>query len=243
MRHRTLICYVMIAITIGSGCASPLKTDTVTFDSPSAYQNCKEIDGLQIAVIPIDSLEKLKEVFGTDMKEANILPLHLVVYNAGTKEFEINHQQIFGITDDGKFTVAYTLNKAAEYVRGSSIGTTVAAGAMAGTLAGAAIGAGLGAAIGSVGGNASQGAVTGAAVGGTVGAASGTAAGLSDSITVKFKQELANLAFEDRVIFQGDIQQGFIYLKWQPYNKIRMKLFNITDNKYYDLLFDIAVMR
>jgi len=60
---------------------------------------------------------------------------------------------------------------------------------------------------------------------------------------VKFKQELANLAFEDRVIFQGDIQQGFIYLKWQPYNKIRMKLFNITDNKYYDLLFDIAVMR
>ena len=61
--------------------------------------------------------------------------------------------------------------------------------------------------------------------------------------TVKFKQVLANLAFEDRVIFPGDIQQSFIYLKWDRYNKIRMKVLNITNNKIQELMFDVSVKR
>ncbi|MFN3533177.1 MAG: hypothetical protein ACK41Q_11810 [Candidatus Brocadia sp.] len=47
------------------------------------------------------------------------------------------------------------------------------------------------------------------------------------------------MAFEDRVIFPGDIQQGFIYLKWAPYNKIRIKVLNITDNTIHEIIFDI----
>ncbi|MFN3533178.1 MAG: hypothetical protein ACK41Q_11815 [Candidatus Brocadia sp.] len=127
--------YVLLAIFIFSGCAAPLKTDTVTFNSPSSYQNKQEIEGLLIAVVPIDSLEKSKEIFGTDLKAADVLPVHLIVQNSGKKEFEINHRQIFGITADGKYTVAYSLNKTAEHVRRSSIGSTAVAGAVAGTLA------------------------------------------------------------------------------------------------------------
>lgn len=243
MLYNKLILYGLLIAFILSGCAAPLKTDTVSFNSPSAYQNKQEIDGLQIAVVPIDSLEKSKETFGTDLKAANILPVHLIVQNSGTKELEINHQQIFGITPDGKYTVAYSLNKAAEHVRKSSIGSTAVAGAVAGTLAGAAIGAGIGAGVGYAGGDVSQGAATGAIIGGATGAAVGASEGLSDSFTIKFKQELANLAFEDRVIFPGDIQQGFIYLKWDHYNKIRMKVLNITDNKIQELMFDVSVKR
>ncbi|UJS18489.1 MAG: hypothetical protein L3J17_05380 [Candidatus Jettenia sp.] len=243
MFQSKLIYYSILIVLILSGCASPLKTDTVSFEPLSSYKNKQEIDSLEIAVVPVDSLEKSKEIFGTDLKSANILPIHLIVQNNGKKEFEINHQQIFGITPDGKYTVAYTLNKTAEHVRKSSIGTTAVAGAVAGTLAGAAIGAGIGAGIGYAGGDASTGVATGAIIGGTAGAATGTAVGLSDSFTVKFKQELANLAFEDKVIFPRDIQQGFIYLKWASYNKIRIKLFDITDNKVHELVFDVSVAR
>lgn len=243
MLHNRLIFYALLITFILSGCAAPLRTDTVSFNSPSAYQNKQEIDGLQIAVVPIDSLERSKEFFGTDLKAADILPVHLIVQNSGEKEFEINHQQVFGVTPDGKYTVAYSLNKTAEHVRRSSIGSTAVAGAVAGTLAGAAIGAGIGAGVGYAGGDVSQGAATGAIIGGASGAAVGTAEGLSDSFTVKFKQELANLAFEDRVIFPGDIQQGFIYLKWSSYNKIRVKVLNITDNTIHEIMFDVSVKR
>ena len=218
--------YHLIIILFIFGCSAPLKTDTVSFKLPSSYVNHKSVDGLRIAVIPVDSLEESEETFGTDLKTANILPVHLVIQNSSNKEFEVNHQQIFAINPNEELTVAYNLNKTAEHVRSSSIGTTAATHAVAGALAGAAVGAGLGAAIG-------------AAVGGT----SGAGAGLSDSITFQFKRELANLSFGDRVIFQGDIQQGFIYFKWQNYKKIRVNVFNITDNKMNELIFDISVNR
>jgi outer membrane lipoprotein SlyB len=210
---------------------------------PQYYQNYKEVEGLCIAINPVDSEEKSEEIFGTDMKTANILPIQLIVHNTGRKEFEINHQQIFGVTANDEYTVAYTLNKAATHVRNSSIGTTAVTGAVVGAVAGAAIGAGIGAGIGQAAGDAGKGAEAGAIIGGVEGASVGTAVGLSDSFTVKFKRELANLAFEDRVIFPGDVQQGFIYVKWKPYTSIRVKIFNITDNKISDLQFNINVKR
>lgn len=240
---RTPIRYAILTFFILSGCASPLKTDTVSFMMPQSYQNSKEVDGLNVAINPIDSEEKSEEIFGTDMKTADILPIQLIVHNTGMKEFEINHQQIFGVTANQEYTVAYTLNKAATHVRNSSIGTTAVTGAVVGALAGAAIGAGVGAGIGHASGDTGKGAEAGAIIGGTEGTAIGLGAGLSDSFTVKFKRELANLAFEDRVIFPGDMQQGFIYLKWKPYKTIRVKIFNINDNKIYDLQFDVNVKR
>ena len=212
--------YHLIIILFIFGCSAPLKTDTVSFKLPSFYINHKSVDGLNIAVIPVDTLKESEKTFGTDLKTANILPVHLVIQNSSNKEFEVNHQQIFAINPNEELTVAYNLNKTAEHVRSSSIGTTTATHAVAGALAGAAIGAGLGAAIGSASDNSGSGARTGAALGAAVGGTSGAGVGLSDSITFQFKRELANLSFGDRVIFQGDIQQGFIYFKWQNYKSI-----------------------
>ncbi|MFQ5483417.1 MAG: hypothetical protein ACE5ER_11750 [Nitrospinaceae bacterium] len=235
--------FFSIFLVVFFGCAAPLKTDTVSFKLPSSYQNSKSIDGLNIALIPIDSISESERIFGTDLKTSNILPVQLVLKNSGVKEFEINHQQIFGITPNEELTVAYNLNKTAEHVRSSSIGTTAATHALAGAIAGAAVGAGLGAAIGSASGDSGSGAATGAAIGGAVGGTTGAGEGLSDSITLQFKKELANLFFGDRVIFQGDIQQGFIYLKWKNYNQIRMNVFNITENKMHELIFKVSLNR
>lgn len=228
----------LIVFSLLAGCAAPLKTDTVSFMPPEAYPGSIEISGLQLAVVPFDSLEKCIQTFGTDLKEAEILPFHLIVQNNGAKEFEINHKQIFAVSGNGEYTVAYNLNKAAEHVRSSSIGTTAVTNATVGAVAGAVVGAAVGAAVAD-----SEGAQAGALIGGTAGASSGAAAGLSDSYTVKFKKELANLAFENKVIYPGDIQQGFIYFKWKNYNKIRIKLFNITDNKIDAVQFNTSIGR
>lgn len=230
----SLICFL-------SGCAAPLKVKTVCFMPPTSYTNHQNVDELEIAVEPVYLKDKSEEIFGTDLRVADILPVHIIVQNNGTKEYEINHQQIFGIAENQEYTMAYPLSKAAELVRQSSIGTTAVSGAVAGALVGAAVGAGMGAGIGHASGNTSLGAESGAIMGSTAGAVSGAGAGLSDSFTAKFRLELSNLAFEDRVIYPSDIQQGFIYLAWKPYNKIRVKVLDITDNKAHDLMFDIVV--
>ena len=242
MKYKNNIIMFFLISFLG-GCAAPLKTDTVTFLPPSSYTNFQNINGLQIAVVPIVSKTKSEEIFGTDLKTANILPIHIVVQNIGNNEFEINCQQIFGITPNGEYTVAYNLNRAAEHVRSSSIGTTAVTGAVAGAAVGAATGAAIGAGVGHASGDSSTGAQSGAVIGGTIGATSGAAAGLSDSFTIRFKKELANLAFEDEVVFPGDIKQGFVYMKWKNYNKIRVKIFDITSNKTEIREFDTSVIR
>lgn len=241
-KNPSLIAAICLVLLL-SGCAATMQVDTVSFAPPTSLPNCKAIEGLDIALMPIDTLEKSKEIFGTDLKAANVLPIHLIVHNRGTKEFEINHTQIFGVTADGQFTVAYTLNRAAERIRGSSIGTTAVTRTVAGAVLGAAVGAGIGAGVGHAAGDSSTGAQAGAIIGGTTGLTTGLEAGLSDSFTLEFKKQLATLAFEDRVVFPGDIQQGFIYVKWQPYISIRVKVFNISDNKFYELQFPVTVER
>lgn len=226
-----------------TGCAAPLKVESVSFQSPESVPNHQEFEGLKIAVVPIDTEEQSKAIFNTDLKKANILPVHVIVRHTGTKEFEINHQQMFGVQEDGSYTVALTIGTAAQNVRSSSIGTTAVTGAVVGAVAGAAIGAGIGAGIGSAGGDAGTGAQAGAIIGGTTGAASGTAAGLSDGFTIEFKKQLAMHAFEDRVIYPADMSQGFVYLPWRPYQHFRMVIFDINTGNRTEMVFPISVRR
>ncbi len=232
------LCYSMLM-----SCAAPLKVENVSFQSPESVPNHQEIEGLKIAVVPIDTAEKSKAIFNTDLKEANILPIHVIIRHTGTKEFEINHQQMFGIQSDGSYSVALTIGTAAQNVRSSSIGTTAATSAVVGAVAGAAIGAGIGAGIGSASGDTGAGAQAGAIIGGTTGAASGTAAGLSDNFTIEFKKQLAIHAFEDRVIYPSDMSQGFVYLPWRPYQQFRMVIFDINTGTRKEIIFPISVYR
>lgn len=241
--RRRMTALLSLGVLVLSACAAPLRVEEVSFKDPQACPNSVSLDGLVIAAVPVDRLEDSKRVFSTDTKEANILPIQLIVRNSSQKEFEIDNAQIFGMTADGSYTVAYNLGATASRFRESSIGRTAATGAAVGALAGAAIGAGIGAAAGGAAGNAGKGAAVGAAVGGTTGAAAGTASGLSDGITIEFKKQLASVAFEDKVIYPGDLKQGFIYLRWQNYTQLRLKVFNISDNKVSEVQMPIGVCR
>lgn len=225
-------------LLIGAGCAAPLRTTVAPFRLPESYPSSIQIEGLALAVDPVDIEEQSTRSFGTDLRTADVLPLHLIVRNSGSHEFEINAAQIFGITTGGEFAGAYTLHQASQQVRDSSIGTTAATGLAMGALAGAAAGAAIGAAAGG-----GEGAATGAAVGGAVGGAGGVAEGTSDIITHRYKRELAAQDFGDRVIAPGNIEHGFVYLKWQPYTSIRIKVFDITTNKVHEIRLPVTIRR
>lgn len=230
---------VIVLLLLGIGCAAPLKTTVAPFRLPETYPSFVRIEGLELAVDPIDTEEHSTRIFGTDLRSADVLPIHLIIKNSGSHEFEINAAQLFGISAGGEFAGAYTLHQATQRVRESSIGTTAAAGAAVGALAGAAAGAAIG---GAVGGG--EGAATGAAVGGAAGGVGGAAEGTtSDAITQRFKRELAAQDFGDRVIAPGNIEHGFVYLKWQPYTSIRIKVFDITTNKVHETQLPISVRR
>lgn len=233
-----VVSVALLALTFASACSQPLKTSVAVFRPPSSYPSYVQWEGLELAIDPIDTPDKSEAVFGTDLWDASVLPLHLIVRNSGSHEFEIAATQMFGVTASGEMAGAYTLQQATDRVRESSIGTTAVTGLVVGGLAGAAVGAAIG---GAVGGG--RGAGTGAAVGGAVGGAAGTAEGTSDSITHRFRRELAAHDFGDRVVRPGRIEHGFLYMKWASYQGVRLLLFDITTNKRQELSIPIAVAR
>lgn len=239
IRFTSLLCCIVFLVA----CGKPMNVEDVSFLPPSSIPGNQCIDGMEIAIVPIDSIQEQEEIFKTDLKEAHVLPVQIIVQNKGNKEFEINHQQMFGILPDGRYQVAFTLNNAATKIRQSSIGTTAVTQTVAGAALGAAVGAGVGAGVGYAAGDTGTGAGAGAIIGGTTGAAAGLNEGVSDRWTFEFKKQLTTHAFQDRVIYPGDIQQGFIYLRWNKYKKLRMKIFNISDNKIKEMIFSMHVER
>ncbi|HXG53730.1 MAG TPA: hypothetical protein VNN77_20190 [candidate division Zixibacteria bacterium] len=183
-----------------------------------------------IAVDVLDTPEKSSRVFGTDLAAADILPVHLIVSNKGSQEFEIDAGQIFAVAG-GEYYPAFNLTQAAERVRESSIGTTVATQAAVGAIAAAAAGAAVGAGIGHAAGDSGRGAAAGAAIGAGTGGIAGAAAGASDSYTNRFRYELAVQDFGARNIYPGDLHRGFIYFQQQPYSTIRVKVTNVSERK------------
>lgn len=208
-------------------CAAPLRSGVAPFMPPDRLPNVQVVWQLAIAAYPLDTEAKSSRAFGTDLRAADILPIQLIAENKGGHEYEIDAAQIFGVRGTELYP-AFTLSQAATRVRESSIGTTVVGHAVLGAIAGAAAGAAIGAAAGGAAGQAGSGAATGAALGGAVGTTSGIAAGASYRYTHKFRHELAAQDFGNRVLFPGDLRQGFIYLQAQPYTGLRVKVTNIT---------------
>jgi hypothetical protein len=212
------------------GCAAPLRTSVAPFRPPESIPNARTVGNLVIAADVIDTEEKSTRIFGTDLAAAGILPIHLVVSNKGSEEYEIDSSQIFAVFQ-GEYYPAYTLGQAAQRVRESSIGTTVAAQAALGALVLGAASAAVGAGIGHAAGDAGTGAAAGAAIGAGSGAVAGAAAGASDRYTHRFRHELAVQDFGARNVFSGDLQRGFIYFQRQPYTTLRVKVTNLSQRK------------
>jgi hypothetical protein len=103
----------LVLIVFLASCAAPLRTSVAPFRAPESFPNSKRVWDLVVAADVLDSVEKSSRVFGTDLGAANILPVHLIVSNKGTQEYEIDASQIFGISG-GEYYPAFNLSQAAQ---------------------------------------------------------------------------------------------------------------------------------
>lgn len=155
MNTRRLIAMLLTFIFL-VGCAAPLRTSVAPFYSPELLPNAQTVWQLVIAADVLDTPEKSERVFGPDLAAADVLPVQVIVKNRGSQEYEIDAAQIYGVFSR-EYYPAFNLAQAAQRIRESSIGTTVAAQATLGALAGAAAGAAIGAAAGGAVGDAGRG--------------------------------------------------------------------------------------
>jgi hypothetical protein len=223
----------ILIIFVFFGCTH-FQSNVVPIKQPSAYPNHVNVDGLIVAIEPLRDVEALKQQFGVDLSNADVLPVKLIVKNEGDHEVEIDSTQIFGLLADGTMYNAYQLDQATGRIRHSEIGKEMAVGAAIGAAAGIVAGAAAGAAIGAAAGGGSDSVALGAAIGGGVGGVSGGVVGATergDAISAKIRRELRRLDWGDRVIYPGKLIYGFLFFSRKDYQKIDINIFDIMTNK------------
>ena len=162
---RALI-YLMISTMALTGCAGSYKSQEIPFRPPSAYTSMKVVAGAQIAAQAYADAAEAKKMFGFDIQKAGLLPVQVVIDNAGDESLEINPDQTFLVDAGGNYWNLLDNRTAYRRVSDSSEYATVVNETGESAFWGALGGAVVGAAIAIVGGdNVGEGIGKGAAVG------------------------------------------------------------------------------
>lgn len=225
-----------------SGCVA-YRSREVSFRHPSAYANMQFVSGAQVAAESHADPQQAKEVFGFDIRSTGILPIQVIIDNAGEQELQIVPSQTFLINGTGEMwnllsgSAAYgRLEKSTEYAR-------IIEGGGKGAIFGAAGGALLGAAIGvltgeNVGTALAKGAALGGAGGATIGGIQG---GVSDDVGRQISRDLANKELQNKVVAPGSIANGFLFFPGEaPSAKtLRLQLQEVRTGVTHTLFFPL----
>jgi hypothetical protein len=189
------------------------KSQEVSFRHPTAYPTMQVVAGAQVAVEAFDDRRTASNAFGFDIRGAGLLPIQMVMDNAGEHGLLVVPEQTFLIDKQGNMwnlldsrTAYQRVEKSTEYAR-------VARGAGRGSVFGAAGGALVGAAIGILtGDNVGTAATRGAAVGGAGGAVLGGAEELTSvDAGRQISRDLANKSLVNQPIQPGMLGRGFLF--------------------------------
>jgi hypothetical protein len=205
--HAFLGCLLVVV-----SCTS-YKSREVPFRYPSAYSNMQKVAGAQVAAEAYADPGRAKNVFGFDIRKAGLLPVQVVIDNAGSQNLQVVPEQTFLV--DGQGNMWSLLDRKTTYQRleKSSEFASIAKGAGKSSLLGGAGGAVVGAAIGilsgrNVGEAIGKGATVGAAGGALIG---GARAGSSEEPGRQISRDLANRELENREIKPGILGRGFLF--------------------------------
>lgn len=207
------------------GCAT-FRSKPTPFHAPEDNPNHVNLNGLIIACETLDTPEASKKQFNIDFNAKKVLPVRLIVRNNSQNKVKFIRSQIFGIVKDSSFYNALSLNqslqdiKLLETVKGGSRGSAV----------GSVIGGAAGAAGGAIFGKNSSSTATGAAIGSVAGAVIGGAKG-AESISTYLDKEMQDLAWEDKTVSIGYLENGFIFLPKADYYKVELGIINTANNK------------
>ncbi|MBN1141792.1 MAG: hypothetical protein JXB25_08375 [Deltaproteobacteria bacterium] len=232
---------VLVPILVMTAGCGAYRSREVSFRHPSAFANLKVVDGAQLAAVSHADAAQAREVFGFDIRAAGLLPVQVVIDNAGQGELRIVPEQTFLIDGEGAMwgllagQDAYErLEKSAEYSR------IVSAGGK-GALLGAAGGALIGAAIGVLSGeNVGTALVKGAAAGGAGGAVLGGFQGAADEdVGRRISRDLARKELRNHRIAPGNLAHGFLFFPGEaPSAKtLRLQVENAATNSLHTLFF------
>jgi hypothetical protein len=203
--------FVLISLLVLS--CTTYRSQEVSFRHPSAYPGMQMAAGAQIAAQAFADKGPARDVFGFDIRSAGLLPVQIVVDNAGEHPLIVVPEQTFLIDDQGNMWNLLDSRTAYQRVEKSTEYGRVAKGAGRGSVFGAVGGALVGAAIGILtGDNVGTAATRGAAVGGAGGAVLGGAEEMSSPEAGRqISRDLTNKQLTNQEIRPGTLGRGFLF--------------------------------
>ncbi len=224
-RHFAFSLMVLLASLLSVSCTT-YKSQEVPFRHPSAYAGMKTVAGAQVAADDFADERAAKEAFGFNVREAGLLPVQVIVDNAGTHPLLLVPEQTFLVDAQGNMWNLMDSRTAYERVEQSTEYGRIAKGAGRTGLLGAAGGAVIGAAIGVLTGeNVGTAATKGAALGGAGGAVVGGAqAGYGEDAGQQIARDLANKQLENQAIQPGDMGRGFLFFPGEAPSAVQLRL-------------------
>ena len=202
----------LMVILAGAGCTT-YKSHEVPFKAPAAYGNMQVVNGVQIAAKSYFDEKEAQNSFGFNIRKAGLLPVQVVMDNAGNEEIRIVPEQSFLIDDEGNMWNLLKSRSAYERLEKSTEFSRIAEGSGKGAMFGAAGGALLGAAIGILSGeNVGTAALGGAALGGAGGATLGGIGGaVNEEPERLISRDLSTRSLQNETIGAGSLAHGFLF--------------------------------
>jgi hypothetical protein len=220
---RIAICLIVIFTLTG---CTIYTSQEVPFKHPEAISNMQTAAGTQVAALAYDDPKQAKQAFGFDIRQAGLLPVQVVLDNAGSKTIRIVPGQTFLIDGQGDYWNLLDRQTAYRRVEQSSEYARIAGEAGRKSLLGAAGGAVVGAAIGiltdsNIGEAIGKGAAAGAAGGAILGGAGEMASGEAER---QISQDLADKNLENRTVQPGILGRGFLFFPGEAPSAARLRL-------------------
>lgn len=209
---KKLICMLVIATHI-SACAT-YENRAVSFRPPQEYSNFQDVGGLSVGGEAFSDKKLAEEVFGFDIRGAEVMPVQIVLDNRSGQPVEVVSGQTFLVDGSNRYWKILSNQEAIDRVQKATEIGSIGKGAGRGAAFGAAAGALLGMAIGvisgrGVGGAALKGGVLGGAGGAVIGGAS--KAGDDRQREQKIANDVREKGIEGKIMQSEALASGFIF--------------------------------
>ncbi|PLX74601.1 MAG: hypothetical protein C0615_09010 [Desulfuromonas sp.] len=238
---RTIL--MLTALLVLFACGGGYKSQEVPFRPPSAFSTMKVVAGAQIAAQAYAEPVETTKLFGFDIRKAGLLPVQVVIDNAGEEALQINPKQTFLVDFDGNYWNLLDNRTAYRRVSESTEYGNVSKEARHKGFWGALGGAVIGGAIAIVGGeNVGEGIGKGAVIGGAAGSVIGGAEGLeSRESEYHISRDIGDKAMENRAIRPGELGRGFLFFPGEApsASQLRLQVEATRTGKLYTLILDL----
>ena len=229
------LCLLSLTFLLLSACAGGYKSQEIPFKPPAAYTSMKVVAGAQIAAQAYADRSEANKMFGFDIRNAGVLPVQVIIDNAGEEALEINPKQTFLVDASGNYwdlldnrTAYRRVSESTEY---GNVSDKAGKNAFWGALGGAVVGGAIAIVSGN---NVGEGLGKGAVVGGALGT-------VTSEKDYQRSRDLGTKSLDNRPIRPGELGRGFLFFPGEAPSatQLRLQLEAIRTGKLYTLIIDL----